>query len=153
MGLVFLNVFDGHFRLFCQTWWWQLRMAGPVVSPRPLPCLDYDETKISGSGVLWWCPTSIQFNYQNCRRNNWSIIRRLNCQVVNMVLNNVTTSATFDVTRTRHQTAAASICSDVHHNSFELLWNVTFYWSGTSKHRDPGGSAGQIQSKCVPLEC
>ena len=119
MVLVFLSVFDGHFRLFCH-WVMTAELAGPVVSPRPLPFLDYDETKISRYGVLWWCPTSIQFN-QNCRRNNWSIIRRLNCQVVNMVLNNVTTSATFDVTRTRHQPAAASICSDVHPDSFELL--------------------------------
>ena len=36
MGLVFLNVFDGHFRLFCH-WVMTAEVAGPVVSPRPRP--------------------------------------------------------------------------------------------------------------------
>ena len=47
MGPVFLNVFDGHFRLLCQTGRWQLRMAGPVSChqwppPPPLSWLLWD---------------------------------------------------------------------------------------------------------------
>ena len=48
MGLVFLNVFDGHFRLFCH-WVMTAEVAGPVVStrPRPLPFLIMMRLKLA----------------------------------------------------------------------------------------------------------